>query len=482
MLKHLQRPSASSANTPSRRPALGIQRSSADSERRADVNAHVFTGRAPEHVGDPRARALEGTDVPGPVQALIESQQGAGPGVRAVPEGVGTALGPRAQRARLHTDTAAGIAARAVGAQAFAANDDIFFAQGRYQPNTDAGRALIVHELTHVLEGPNPSRIARTPGVAYPNEREAAEAAFSYLLEKHKDALDSEWGGYIYRMSDEGTDAFFHSEARTDGDPHTVNSNTERYARAAVEDAQIEYARAPGSSSKPKDFKPTPGWVEPEDVQKRGGIPTATYHIHPSMQNKVPGFSDEVNNPSRVLPYGPKRSGDIPLALSKGLNSYMIDLDESAAATRLGHPLHEYIVANHQADKQGLDSIAGIIPTLGNAWKCQFGFNPDGTVDDGPADRSAAGPTCKDAPPDKEAMKEAEKIVASRQFAVGVATGDISQWECLRMLKAADRSEDVAVCGIDSRTPEQRRREELERMMQIFERLQGGQVTAHDWL
>lgn len=53
---------------------------------------------------------------------------------------------------RIHTDTRAARTAAAVGALAFTVGSDIAFAAGQYQPGTDAGKRLIAHELTHVVQ------------------------------------------------------------------------------------------------------------------------------------------------------------------------------------------------------------------------------------------------------------------------------------------------------------------------------------------
>lgn len=55
-------------------------------------------------------------------------------------------------RVRVHTDTAADTASRAIGARAFTTGDDIFFRHGAFQPGSRAGRHLIAHELTHTLQ------------------------------------------------------------------------------------------------------------------------------------------------------------------------------------------------------------------------------------------------------------------------------------------------------------------------------------------
>ncbi len=52
-------------------------------------------------------------------------------------------------RVRVHADDAL---APAVHARAFTVGRDVFFAPGRYAPNSDEGRRLIAHELTHVLQ------------------------------------------------------------------------------------------------------------------------------------------------------------------------------------------------------------------------------------------------------------------------------------------------------------------------------------------
>ncbi len=53
---------------------------------------------------------------------------------------------------RVHRDQAAAAAAIGEGARAFTAGAAIYFAPGQYQPGTGEGQALLVHELTHVLQ------------------------------------------------------------------------------------------------------------------------------------------------------------------------------------------------------------------------------------------------------------------------------------------------------------------------------------------
>jgi len=55
-------------------------------------------------------------------------------------------------RVRLHTDSRAEQAERAVHARAFTLGNDVAFRSGQYNPNAEAGRHLLGHVLTHVLQ------------------------------------------------------------------------------------------------------------------------------------------------------------------------------------------------------------------------------------------------------------------------------------------------------------------------------------------
>jgi hypothetical protein len=54
---------------------------------------------------------------------------------------------------RVHTDGPAAQASNALRAEAFATGRDVYFAQGRYDPSSPRGMALLGHELTHVAQG-----------------------------------------------------------------------------------------------------------------------------------------------------------------------------------------------------------------------------------------------------------------------------------------------------------------------------------------
>jgi hypothetical protein len=61
-------------------------------------------------------------------------------------------LGYDFSRVRVHTDARAQQSARDVRALAYTVGRDIVFAAGQYAPQTEAGRRLLAHELTHVAQ------------------------------------------------------------------------------------------------------------------------------------------------------------------------------------------------------------------------------------------------------------------------------------------------------------------------------------------
>jgi hypothetical protein len=82
-----------------------------------------------------RLSGSRGTPLP---QALREKMEGA--------------FGANLGAVRIHTDTAAATAVSENQADAFASGSDIYFRPDRYRPHSEAGRQLIAHELTHVLQ------------------------------------------------------------------------------------------------------------------------------------------------------------------------------------------------------------------------------------------------------------------------------------------------------------------------------------------
>ena len=120
--------------------------------------------------------------IPAGVAAEIAALPGGGqplaPEVRAFVE---PRFGYDFGRVRVHTDARAARTTRAVGARAYAVGRDVVFAPGEYRPDTAAGRRLLAHELTHVVQqGEQPRAVMRAcscaaiPGARNPTPAEAA--------------------------------------------------------------------------------------------------------------------------------------------------------------------------------------------------------------------------------------------------------------------------------------------------------------------
>jgi len=77
---------------------------------------------------------------------------------------------------RVHDDARAHDNARSLGALAYAAGDNIVFGEGRYAPQTAAGRALIAHELAHSVQQGGVQMKAAGPLPAAADARLEAEA------------------------------------------------------------------------------------------------------------------------------------------------------------------------------------------------------------------------------------------------------------------------------------------------------------------
>src|SRR5919201_1594119 len=53
---------------------------------------------------------------------------------------------------RIHTDSKASESAKSVQAHAYTVGNDVVFQSGKYEPESDPGRRMLAHELTHVVQ------------------------------------------------------------------------------------------------------------------------------------------------------------------------------------------------------------------------------------------------------------------------------------------------------------------------------------------
>jgi Domain of unknown function (DUF4157) len=95
---------------------------------------------------------------------------------------------------RVHADAGAAESARAVGARAYTVGSDVVFGAGEYAPDTEAGRSLLAHELTHVLqqrEHLHRKILQRSPGGFLANVGRAIAGFFGFDVDYDDETLQA---------------------------------------------------------------------------------------------------------------------------------------------------------------------------------------------------------------------------------------------------------------------------------------------------
>lgn len=84
-------------------------------------------------------------------------------------------LGRDLSSVRIHSDAPAAQAAQQISARAFTFGNHIVFAAGEYQPDSEAGKRLLAHELAHVMQNDNfaPGNVVQRKKAADPNPKYA---------------------------------------------------------------------------------------------------------------------------------------------------------------------------------------------------------------------------------------------------------------------------------------------------------------------
>jgi hypothetical protein len=138
---------------------------------------------------------------------------------------------------RVHTDAEAGESARAVGALAYTVGNHVVFGRGHFQPHTQAGRHLLAHELTHVLQqGEGVLRRAPDPAVLKEFDERAAKIKKDKVLLKQPFTAQQEVNQIL-------------TEARTRDDPLYYAGKMEELL-ATKEESEEEQARETAADTK----------------------------------------------------------------------------------------------------------------------------------------------------------------------------------------------------------------------------------------
>lgn len=132
-------------STPGRHSLIGFEARQAPVAVHRKAESGVVDAKAADLVA---AARMGGHPLDGALRARLEA-----------------ALGAELGAMRVHTDEAADLAARALGARAFAIGEDVFFARGAYDPAGIAGQRLIAHEVAHIVQS-RTADASRTEGLA----------------------------------------------------------------------------------------------------------------------------------------------------------------------------------------------------------------------------------------------------------------------------------------------------------------------------
>ena len=140
------------------------------------------------------------------LEGQINAARGSG---QPLPDSVRASLEPHFghdfSEVRIHTDAEADRLSRQLDAEAFTTGKDVFFREGAYQPESETGKGLIAHELTHVVqqqEAPVAQRNALEPTATTD-----AEAPAAGLDETRMAVLRALWEATVVRPIREAYEA-----------------------------------------------------------------------------------------------------------------------------------------------------------------------------------------------------------------------------------------------------------------------------------
>lgn len=98
------------------------------------------------------------------VESKIQSSKGRGaPMDSSTKSYMEQGIGADFSGVRIHTDSSAIQMSQELGAQAFTVGRDVYFNSGKYQPQSGAGKHLLAHELTHVVQQTPEVRTKKLP-------------------------------------------------------------------------------------------------------------------------------------------------------------------------------------------------------------------------------------------------------------------------------------------------------------------------------
>jgi hypothetical protein len=96
-----------------------------------------------------------------------------------------SAFGVDFSNVRIHNDSNSVSMNKEVNAQAFTYGSDIYFNEGKYQPNTSEGQHLLAHEMTHVVQ--------QSPSIEKKADKENANQTLEIGVRRSSDTNYRSW-------------------------------------------------------------------------------------------------------------------------------------------------------------------------------------------------------------------------------------------------------------------------------------------------
>jgi hypothetical protein len=203
-----RRPAAVPRREQSDNLAAGLREAMAGRPNRLDANAinHLQRSAGNDSVGTLLEQQEES-----PVTQLIRSGGGS-PLDTPTRNFMEAQLGHDFGDVRVHTDAQATESAKSVDAHAYTVGSDVVFQSDKYSPETDSGKKMLAHELTHVVQqksGP----VDGTPSgggisLSHPSDRfeQAAEASANRAVTSAARATATAQGASVQRATDDEKD------------------------------------------------------------------------------------------------------------------------------------------------------------------------------------------------------------------------------------------------------------------------------------
>jgi len=182
-----------------------------EADRIADAVANVSTSEIPRQeegegveTKSTSEKQHQSLAVSKEIEADITAARGRG---QPLPDSVRSYLEPQLghdfSQVHIHTDAEANKLSQQLGAEAFTTGNDVFFREGVYQPDSDSGRGLIAHELTHVVQqgAARVSRQAAETEEAAADPKEEAKSELKDVVDKIKTKLEREYMEALLRIA-----------------------------------------------------------------------------------------------------------------------------------------------------------------------------------------------------------------------------------------------------------------------------------------